>query len=87
MLCGANSANFVLPKLQHQRVHLIDGLVIADSCALMLTVKGMFTLSSTEGTWPSLQMHQGVCCRQVEESSRGYIIAGNAAQGVQPGET
>ena len=50
MLCGANSANFVLPKLQHQRVHLIDGLVIADSCALMLTVKGMFTLSSTEGT-------------------------------------
>ncbi len=43
-----NSSNFTLSKLKYQHMHLTDGLVIADSCVLMLTVKGMFTLSSSE---------------------------------------
>ena len=46
MLCVASPAKFTLSKLQYKHVHLTD-LAIADSCALMLTVKGMLMLSST----------------------------------------
>ncbi len=37
---------FTLPKLGHQHVDLTGGLVLADSCGLMLTVKGMFVLKT-----------------------------------------
>ena len=46
MLCVASPAKFTLSKLQYKHVHLTD-LAIADSCGLMLTVKGMLMLSST----------------------------------------
>ena len=45
MLCVASPAKFTLSKLQYKHVHLTD-LAIADSCGLMLTVKGMLMLSS-----------------------------------------
>ena len=40
-LC-AGQACFPLAKLGHQRADLTDALVLAGSCGLMLTVKGMF---------------------------------------------
>ena len=35
----ASQARFTLPKLGHEHVVLTDGIVLADSCGLMLTVK------------------------------------------------
>ena len=49
MLCVASPAKFTLSKLQYKHVHLTE-LAIADSCGLMLTVKGMFMLSCTTMT-------------------------------------
>ena len=39
----SSQAHITLPKLGHQHVDLTDGIVPADTCGLMLTVKGMFT--------------------------------------------
>ncbi len=66
----ASQARFTLPKLGHQHVELTDGIELADSCGLMLTVKGMFTHT----LWGPIIQKQGDVSRAVVTDAQRSLM-------------